>query len=214
MWPEVKQALEERRYELVLSGQDVNSLIEEAGGQLEEAVYELSLLNLLRVTNSPLTSLSEDLARLKNLTNLILQKNKLTALPDAVCSLEKLKFLDVSINNLTTLPLNFSRLTSLTTLNVIGNQLTSLPSLQGCVNLSVLEVSENQLSEFPDICHADLAHLSEVRLANNEIPEVPDALTVLPALKLLDVAHNSIKTVPGELCDCVKLKGQGMVGIV
>lgn len=212
MWPEVKQALEERRYELILTGQDVNKLIEAAEGKLEEAVYDLSLLNLLRVTNSPLSSLSEDVARLSNLTNLILQKNKLTSLPDGVSSLEKLKFLDVSINHLTSLPVNIGNLTSLTTLNITGNNLTSLPSLKGCVNLSVLEVSDNELSEFPDICHPDLAHLAEVRLANNQVCEVPDAVAVLPVIKLLDVAHNNIKTVPGELCDCVKLKELNLKG--
>lgn len=207
MWPEVQQAQEERRYELILTGQDVNQLIQAAEGKLDEAVYDLSLLNLLRVTNSPLTSISEDVARLTNLTNLILQQNKLTSLPDGVCSLDKLKFLDVSINHLTSLPLNIGDLTSLTTLNVTGNKLTSLPSLKGCVNLSVLEVSENELSEFPDICHPDLVHLAEVRLANNQVCEVPGAVAVLPVIKLLDVAHNNIKTVPGELSDCVKLKG-------
>lgn len=208
MWPEVRQALEEKRYELVLSGQEVNTLIEEAEGQLDDAVYDLSQLNLLRVTNSPLSSLSENLARLSNLTNLVLQNNKLASLPEAVSSLEKLKFIDVSNNHLTSLPSSMGRLTALTTLNVTGNQLPGLPSLQGCVSLSVLDVSQNQLTDFPDIGHPNLSHLAEVKLANNQVSELPAVLAALPALKLLDVAHNNIKLVPGELCDCSKLKGQ------
>ena len=210
MWPDVQQALKERRYELVLSGQEVNQLIQAAEGHLDPGVYDLTQLNLLKVTNSSLTQLSEDLARLVNLTNLVLQNNTLNVLPEAISSLEKLKFLDVSGNHLTTLPSNLNHLTALTTLNVTGNQLSALPSLRECVNLLVLDVSHNQLSEFPDICYAALAHLAEVKLDNNQVEQIPVAVVDLPALKLLDAAHNTIKTVPGELSDGPKLKGEAL----
>lgn len=212
MWHEVQQASQEKRYELVLCGQEVNKLIEEAEGQLDPAVYDLTQLNLLKVTNSSLTCLSKDLARLVNLTNLVLQNNRLEVVPEAVGSLEKLKFLDVSSNHLTSLPASLGSLTSLTTLNVTGNQLTSLPSLQGCINLLVLDVSHNQLSEFPDICSSNLTHLTEVKLSNNRVDQIPVAVIDLPALKLLDAAHNNIKTVPGEFSDCSKLKELNLKG--
>lgn len=212
MWDDVQLALKEKRYELVLSGQEVNQLIEKAEGQLDPAVYDLTQLNLLKVTNTPLTSLSEDLARLANLTNLVLQNNRLTHLPDALGQLEKLKFLDVSSNCLTCLPASLSHHAALATLNVTGNQLTELPSFEECVSLAVLDVSHNKVSEFPAVCSSSLAHLSEVRLANNQVQQVPVAVVDLPALKLLDVAHNNIKIVPGELADAPKLKELNLKG--
>uniref|UniRef100_A0A0N7ZDN4 Uncharacterized protein n=1 Tax=Scylla olivacea TaxID=85551 RepID=A0A0N7ZDN4_SCYOL len=212
MWDDVQQALKEKRYELVLSGHEVNQLIEEEKGQLDPAVYDLTQLNLLKVTNTPLTSLSKDLARLINLTNLVLQNNRLDGLPDTLGDLEKLKFLDVSSNRLASLPPSLSHHSALTTLNVTGNQLTELPSFQECVSLAVLDVSHNQLSEFPDVCSANLAHLSEVRLANNLVQQIPVAVVDLPALKLLDVAHNNIKIVPGEVSDTPKLKELNLKG--
>lgn len=207
MWHEVRQAREERRYELTLAGDEINQKIEDNGG-LDPGVYELTQLNLLRVSRSPLTSLASDIGHLTNLTNLILQGNKLESLPETMGNLEKLKLLDVSENCLTSLPPGLANLSSLTTLNVNINRISVLPNFEKCVNLAILNVGQNCLTEFPDICHDSLAHLADVMLADNEICGIPSNITVLPSLKVLDVGNNTIKIVPGDLVDCQKLKGR------
>lgn len=209
MWPEVEQAQEEKRYELVLTGDDINQKIE-AEGNLDPAIYQLSQLNFLRVSKSPLTCVSEDIGQLSNLTNLTLQGNKLESLPQAIGNLAKLKLLDVSMNCLESLPDGIGKLTNLSTVNATGNKLSSLPSLEGCTSLAILHASENNLTSFPDICQESLAHLADIKFANNQIPDVPDNLSVLPSLKALDLGSNTIKTVPGEIMDCTKLKGETM----
>ncbi|XP_064085942.1 leucine-rich repeat-containing protein 47-like [Macrobrachium nipponense] len=211
MWPEVKQAKEENRYELVLSGTEVSERIEEEGG-VDPSVYELSQLNFLRISKSPLTTIKDDVGLLANLTSLILQLNKLEKLPVTVGNLTKLKVLDVSFNSLEDLPSEINKLSNLSTLNLGSNKIRALPSLEGCISLAILEVGHNLLTEFPDICKESLVHLADVKLNDNQISEVSPDLTVLPSLKILDLGNNQLKTVPGELADCVKLKDINLKG--
>ncbi|XP_042229818.1 leucine-rich repeat-containing protein 47-like isoform X1 [Homarus americanus] len=210
MWPEVQQALDEKRYELVLSGDDINKKIEDEG--LDPGLYELSHLNFLRVSKSPLVTISEDIGKLRNLTNLILPGNKIQTLPETIGNLEKMKLLDISINCLQSLPNGIGNLISLTTLNANNNELLALPNLEKCINLAILDVSGNKLSDFPDICHESLAHLADVKLTSNQINEIPTNVSTLPSLKTLDLGSNVIKVVPGELIDCVKLKDLNLKG--
>lgn len=211
MWPEVKQAMEEKRYELVLSGQDVNNKIKEQEA-LDPAVYSLTQLNFLEVSRSPLTSISPDIGQLVNLTNLIFQGNKLHSLPETIGNLEKLKVLDVSGNCLPSLPDGIGKLTNLTTLIASSNELSALPNLENCINLAVLDVGKNKLTDFPDVCHEKLTLVADLKFADNHINDIPSSVTVLSSLKILDLGNNTIKTVPGELADCLKLKDLNLKG--
>ncbi|XP_045613032.1 leucine-rich repeat-containing protein 47 [Procambarus clarkii] len=211
MWPEVRQACEEKRYELVLTGEEVNSRIESAEG-LDPAVYTLTQLNFLGVSRSPLTCLSSEIGQLVNLTNLIFQGNKLQALPETIGNLEKLKVLDVSLNCLESLPDSIGNLTNLTTLIASSNELSALPNLEKCSNLSILDISKNKIVSFHDICHENLALLADVKFSCNQITEVPPSISVLTSLKVLDLGSNNLTTVPGELIDCLKLKDINLKG--
>ncbi|XP_063612403.1 leucine-rich repeat-containing protein 47-like [Penaeus indicus] len=211
MWPEVKKVKDENRYELVLMGEDVNKKIEKEEG-LDPDLYELTQLNFLRVSKSPLISISEKISLLANLTNLVLDGNKLESLSGAVGKLDKLKVLDLSRNSLVTLPEEIGQLARLTTLNVSVNKLTSLPCLNNCSHLALLDARENCLTEFPDVGHDSLALLADIKFARNNISEIPVSVQVLPSLKHLDLEDNSIKVVPGELIDCIKLKELSLKG--
>jgi Leucine-rich repeat (LRR) protein len=74
--------------------------------------------------------------------------------------------------------------------------------------LSVLDLSGNQLEEFPDICYTGLVHLAEVKLKGNKLKEVPPAVKNLSSLKVLDLGDNDLVTVPAEISDINKLKGK------
>ncbi|KAK7005590.1 B3/4 domain, partial [Halocaridina rubra] len=200
-----KLVKEEKRYELVLSGEDVNKRIERQGG-LDPAVYELTQLNFLRISKSPLTSLEDSISVLDNLTSLILQANNLGKLPETIGKLQKLKILDVSFNCLEGLPDSISQLSSLATLNACSNKICVLPNIEGCVNLSILDLGHNNLEKFPNICHENLLHLSDVKLNDNQITDVSPNLPRLASLKILDLGNNALKTVPGEVADCARLK--------
>ncbi|CAL4142353.1 unnamed protein product, partial [Meganyctiphanes norvegica] len=206
MWPEIKDVKEENRYELTLTGDTVKKYLEDADGELDPNIYDLSQLNLLRINNLPLESISEKIIQIENLANLILVGNKLKKLPDAIGSLQKLKFLDVSRNCIECIPESIGKLENLMTLNVSINSITELPGFESCVNLAHLDARDNSITEFPDICHESLGFLADVHMGNNKISEIPLNITVLPSLKILDLPGNSIKIIPGELIDCSKLK--------
>ncbi|XP_042857441.1 leucine-rich repeat-containing protein 47-like [Penaeus japonicus] len=210
MWPELRKVKDENRYELVLMGEDVNKKIENEG--LDPDLCHLTQLNFLRVSKSPLSSVPESISLLANLTNLVLDGNKLESLSGAVGKLDKLKVLDVSRNSLETLPEEIGQLTRLTTLNVSFNKLASLPCLKECIHLALLDVRDNCLTEFPDVAQDSLALLADIKFARNNISEIPVSIHVLPSLKLLDLEGNNIKVVPGDLIDCVKLKELNLKG--
>ncbi|GLV37019.1 Phenylalanyl-tRNA synthetase beta-subunit [Carabus blaptoides fortunei] len=204
MWPEIFTAASENRHELLLSGAAVSKRISSDG--LDADLFKLSALNLLGISDTALAEVPDEIAKLVNLQSLLLHSNKLTKVTPKIGELCKLKILDLSRNELVEMTEHLCNLAQLTTLNLSSNKLDQFPSLAQNIKLSVLDLANNQLDEFPDICHAELVHLSEVKLNGNKIKMIPFEISVLPALKLLDLSSNSITLVPGELADVSKLK--------
>lgn len=76
-----KQLQQQKPHEIVLSGEKISKQIEEENG-LNELIYGINSLNFLEITNTnTLCILSTKIEQLSNLTNLILQGNKLIAIP-------------------------------------------------------------------------------------------------------------------------------------
>lgn len=189
-WPEVDQARRENRHELVLFGKSLAKKYEDSG--LDKSLFELQSLNYLNIHELAITDIPDDVAKLTNLTTLVLHTNKLTNIPEAVNNLKKLKVLDCSRNQLANLPRAFE-LPQLATVNLGSNSLTYLSDVQCCVKLASLDLSNNQLQEFPDVCHSQLVHLAEIKFNGNRINRIPHAINNLPALKVLDLADNCIR---------------------
>lgn len=203
-WPAVAIAKTENRRELKL-GKEVSKQIEEQG--LDTNVYQLVSLNFLEISNTCLSDLAADLGNLNNLTNLVLQGNKLEKLPATIGNLVKLKFLDVSHNRLKSLPAEIAKLGELQTLNVLMNQLTDFPEVSNLKSLHIVNLSHNQLTTLPEgITDESLVHLSEISANNNAITTLPADLCNLPHLNVLNVADNQIEELPSELSECPKLK--------
>lgn len=185
-WPEVEKAEAGKRRELVLQGPAVDRRISTFGG-LTSAVYSLTLLNYLEVSQCPsLTQIHEDIKRLTNLQSLILCRNKLASVPDVFERLHSLKVLDLSVNNLTVLPEGITLLRELNTLNVSCNSLEVLPSgLSRCAKLSNINISKNRITEFPaDFYSEDLDLLSTLVASDNSIEQLSGEVHKLSALKV------------------------------
>ncbi|XP_043268160.1 leucine-rich repeat-containing protein 47-like [Venturia canescens] len=203
-WPEVILAAKENRHELVLSRGDISKRIAEAG--LHASLFELQNLNYLAIHETCLEVIPDAIAQLENLSTLVLHSNKIKTLPEAIGKLTKLRVLDCSRNQMDKLPRALANMPQLTSINFSSNILNELPSQLSNIKLSSLHLSNNKFEDFPDVCYPELVHLAEIRLNGNLIKEIPAAISRLGALKLLDLADNSIKVVPGELADCAKLK--------
>jgi len=189
-WEAVKQAAEKNRHELVLSGASVSKLIETFG--LDRNLFNLHNLNYLSITHTCLQEVPDEIERLANLTTLVLHSNEIAALPGAIAKLAKLKVLDCSRNKLATLPEELGSHPQLSTINLASNLLRNVPSCSSCTKLSILDLSNNQLETFPDVCYAELVHLSEIHVNGNRITEIPITINRLQGLKVLNLADNLI----------------------
>lgn len=209
-WSEITTAKEENRHELILSGPTVSERIEKNG--LDSSLFGVTGLNFLRISETCLETVPDAISNLQNLSTLVLHSNKLKRLTPSLSKLPKLKNLDASRNQLEDFPEEIADLSALYSLNSSFNQLTTFPCLVKNIRLTILDLSNNCLEDFPDICCDQLCHLSEVRLGSNKIKSIPHSISVLPALKVLDLSENKIKDVPGELSDISKLKELNLKG--
>jgi len=189
-WEIVRQAAEKNRHELVLSGTSVSKLIETSG--LDKNLFNLHNLNYLSITHTCLREMPDEIEKLTNLTTLVLHSNEIAELPSAIANLAKLKVLDCSRNKLTYFPKELGNHPHLSTINLASNLLRNIPSQSSCIKLSILDLSNNRLEAFPDVCYTELVHLSEIHVNGNQITEIPIAINRLQGLKVLNMADNLI----------------------
>lgn len=204
VWSEVLVAQNENRHEIILSGSKISNLINQSG--LDTTLFSLVNLNYLNIHDTCLSALPDAIERLENLQTLVLHSNKLVKLTSKVAHLDKLKILDLSSNVLEVLPEQISNLTQLVTVNVSNNQLKTLPKFNVNSRLAVIDVSNNALTSFPDVCYSEMVNLSELRCSNNNIVALPNTVGLLSGLKVLLVNSNEIKEIPAELAKCTKIK--------
>lgn len=203
-WPEVATAKKEKRHELVLAGPVITEKIQKYG--LDANIFSILSLNYLNIHDTKLETIPDDIKLLTNLQTLVLHSNQLNQVPAVIGDLDKLKLLDLSFNNLKEIPESFSELNQLTSLNVSSNQLESFPKFATNAKLQVINLANNKLVDFPNICHPDMVALADLKLQLNQIAEISPDVKNLTSLKSLDLTANKLTTIPKELADCNKLK--------
>ncbi|KAG0725016.1 Toll-like receptor Tollo [Chionoecetes opilio] len=144
------------------------------------ALLGLSSLNLLNLSSNGLDRLSPDLFReTLNLTELYIQNNSLSRLwPHDL----------------------LSRLSHLTTLDLSNNLLTSegvtSGIFHGLLQLTMLNLSHNRLTQVSVDMFRDLAALQVLNLSHNNLTVVTDkTLSLLTNLHRLDLSHNALHVV-------------------
>lgn len=204
-WPEVTAAKSENRHEIKLSGPSISEKISEGG--LDRHIFSLNGLNLLNISDTCLKVIPDDIGRLVNLQSILIFSNEIEQLNENICKLKKLKVLDFSRNRISVIPSGINTLPQLTSINLSSNQLEEFPQLNALPNLIYLDLSNNQLVVFPDVCYVENSHLSDLKLNNNKITDIPGTINVLPVLKNFDISNNELKIIPQEVSEIVKLKG-------
>ncbi|KAM0734296.1 Leucine-rich repeat-containing protein 47 [Formica fusca] len=200
----LKQAALENNHHLILTGSGVSATFKKSG--LDKNLFNLHHLNFLSITRTCLQSVPEEIGELTNLTTLILHSNEIAELPSSIGRLINLKIFDCSKNKLTSYPQELGNLLQLKKLNLSSNLLESISSLRTNIALSMLNVGNNKLKIFPDVCYAELVCLSELYVNNNKIEKVPITISQLPALKILNLECNLLLDLPVELTNCDKLE--------
>jgi len=199
----VKQALDNRRRELNLDGEDINACLAELNEENTCGLFSLTELNYLQITHTDLALVPRKINALSKLSSFVCHTNKLEKLPVSLFDLSQLTLLDLSRNKLTEIPEEIKNLDKLQTLNVSFNQLVCLPPLSGCKSLLIIDASHNDLETFVTTSE-DLKLLSSLDLSYNKLKVIPPEIELYPSLKNLNLTSNSIKEAVGNLVNCKK----------
>ncbi|KAM9815546.1 leucine-rich repeat-containing protein 10 [Syngnathus typhle] len=150
----------------------------------------------LYLSDNNLSSLPDELDRLRKLQLLALDFNCFEELPAAVCRLPQLNILYLGNNKLFYLPEELQDLKELNTLWLETNCFIVFPNVVcELPNLKTLHLGYNQIRCLP----YELNRLEELRsiwLAGNELTEFPPVLLEMHFIAVIDVDRNKIQRFP------------------
>lgn len=142
-------------------------------------------LNLFCLSFNQLKEIPSEVSKFKNLQKLQMASNEISFVPSEIFCLERIENIDLSYNCIACLP------------EMLLGQVSQ--------SLRILNISNNQLTVFPDyFSQSKLIHLD---LSNNRFQEVPRSLCLLRHLDSLNLSKNyNIKHVLYELGGLRQLK--------
>lgn len=163
-------------------------------GALEESLGNLVNLEVLDLQDNSITDLGLALKDLTKLRNLAVAGNHLASIPSYVFESLPLTEINAARNQLagTLIPEGLNDLAALRTLDVSKNALTAIAKSErlSLLSLQDLNVADNRLCAFPDA--SGWTSLITLCAGGNKLISIPEGLTSLPKLKILDLSRNSI----------------------
>ncbi|XP_049586178.1 trophoblast glycoprotein isoform X1 [Syngnathus scovelli] len=162
----------------------------------------------LVITGNNISSIKNDSfpSRLDLLTDLDLSDNEMEAVEEMVFhNLPNMECLDLSNNKIQTFSKKaFPDDNKLQVLN-LSRSFYNHSSVSGLLNvlendkllqLTVLDLSDNDLVLLPDDSFTNLSNLVNLSLQNTSIISVPKGILKVPRLQDLDLSHNSLRNIP------------------
>lgn len=115
--------------------------------------------------------------------------------PNIFCGLETM---DLHGNKLCSVPTGFRRLSVLTSLNLSSNKLTNdgLEIISQMAALRDLKLANNELSGTLDASLTALTGLEILDLKGNNLTSLPDGMSDMARLRILNLAENAIESIP------------------
>lgn len=180
-------------------------------------ISQLSKLGKFTFGKNKIKEVPAELFTLTNLHLLHLVENAITELPAGISRLTKyvsyktfpylgitlnvsfcrLSHLNLHRNELDKLPAEASHLQHLTSLDVDSNRLTNLPNLANLMELQVLVLGHNKLTEIPDWFYG-LTRLTRVNFRDNKIARVSPKIARLVNLTNFHIESNLLRSFPKE----------------
>ncbi|OGX84039.1 leucine-rich repeat-containing protein kinase family protein [Hymenobacter glacialis] len=146
-------------------------------------------LEVLNLTGNALSTLPDDLGRLRKLRVLFCSNNQFTEVPAVLGQCPQLRMVGFKANRIRTLPAA-ALPPALRWLILTDNQLQALPrEIGACSELQKLMLAGNQLRELPDSLAA-CTRLELLRIAANQFEALPEWLLRMPRLSWLAYAGN------------------------
>ena len=196
-WPEIKECIASKHCELVCLKQQGKET------DIDPLLWQCRHINnlKLRMPAKSLTELPSDLAKLKNLTTLIVSHNSLTRLPPEIERLVSLKNLEFTDNNVNELPAGIESLQMLEVFDACRNSITSITPLSALHNLVTLKLDQNKIDSLSPLAYKKLTRLATLSASYNEIDDLDEKIGRLGALTSLNLSNNKIKELPVEMSD-------------
>lgn len=169
--------------------------------RLPEHFSRLRKLEVLNLSKNRLFTLPDDLGTMTALKRLNCDMNRLDLLPDTLPMLRNLKALHCDKNCLYRLPDGFTGLTKLEVLSLEANQIYRLPPGLGNLHLVQLKLAHNRIERLEaTILAPNLRTTIEVlRLANNNLLELPALFNGVDKLRELTIEYNPMRSPTTEL---------------
>nr|CAB3246483.1 protein flightless-1 homolog [Phallusia mammillata] len=165
------------------------------GGLFPDRTRNMTGLRWLKLDNTRMCYLPEELAGLKKLEEVSVAHNELTSLHGDLGSLPRLKSINASHNRLKdpSIPSDIFGLEDLSTFDMSHNQLTTVPrELENCKTVLVLNLGHNQIESIPPQLFINLTELLHLDLSNNKLESLPPQLRRLVHLKTLILNDNPL----------------------
>lgn len=191
-------------------------------------IFDLAdTLEILDLSGNELTSLPDDLPRLRKLRILFCSNNRFTELPAVLGRCPQLGMVGFKANQIRSVPVA-ALPPALRWLILTDNQITELPAELGrCTQLQKLMLAGNRLQSLPPELAA-CSRLELLRIAANDFVELPEWLFGLPRLSWLAYAgnpfcagsenavmsHTSIETIGWDELQLQHKLGEGASGVI
>lgn len=169
-----------------------------------EDVLELTMLQELRITNSSLTQLPEDIHLLDNLHSFELNHSMVTYLPDNFYTMGSLNALTLNSVPLEGIGKDIEKLQFLDEINLINMHISIPEELYTLVHLKKIRFSGMQATTLSHRI-AELNHLEELYLDNNQFTEIPAMVFDIPSLQKLSLQSNQLTNVSTEIDRLINL---------
>ena len=162
-------------------------------------IGQLTHLQYLDLSYTPLEALPDEIGRLTCLQHLDLGGTQLEALPDEIGRLTCLQHLDLGGTQLEALPDEIGRLTCLQRLGLGGTRLEVLPDKIGqLARLQSLELGDTRLEALPDEI-GQLTCLQYLDLDGTQLKALPDEIGQLTRLQRLELGGTRLEALPDEI---------------
>jgi len=175
-----------------------------------ELIFKLRNLRFLALTGLKLARFPDEISQLKNLELLSLEGSRVENIPESIGDLTKLEYLDLSRYNLyDNIPESLGKLKNLKILKLCTRNVNKLPETMG--SLTLLEeldcgdYNKCLLEELPQSI-TDLHNLKLLNLRNNTLQELPNDIGDLVNLERLNLEGNSLKDLPDSIGQLKSLK--------
>lgn len=166
--------------------------------QLDPAFGDFIMLTYLDLSYNNLTELPIGMGYLVRLISLDLNHNILKELPPDLTNMRALQKLNASYNDLEILP-PLGELRKVETVMLQTNKLTTFPDMSGCIQLRILHLADNNITEIDMSCLEGVGQLKTLTLGNNQIESIPEEIIKLVYLEIFDLSYNKITLIPEHI---------------